>query len=95
MTKHLVYYNSLKSTSQATYFSLGLTSHKGARIKTSIDSGSYYYDVMVEIKDLNNPKEKESCNSVEDYNYRKCVDDFVFSDMFKVIILDFLSIIEE
>ena len=42
---------------------------------------------MVEIKDLNNPKEKELCNSVEDYSFRKCVDDFVLSEMFKVNII--------
>ncbi len=48
---------------------------------------------MVEIKDLNNPKEKDLCNSNEDYSYRKCVDDFVLSDMFKVIILNFYSVI--
>ena len=43
-----------------------------------------FYNIQIEIKDLNSPKGNELCNSTIDYSYMKCVDDVIQDQMNKV-----------
>ena len=71
--------------SYSTHFSLDLNSHKGSKIK--MENGrriTEFYNIQIEIKDLNSPKGNDLCNSAKDYSYKKCVDDLIQDQMNKV-----------
>ena len=67
--------------SMSTYFSIDLNSHKGERLRfTTADD---YYNVKVGMTDSNH--HDEECDSMENYSFHDCVDNFIINDLGKVI----------
>ena len=66
-----------------TKFGLDMNSHTGSRIKIS-NTNSNYFLVKTKLFDMNNPEERHLCNQDANYQYGKCVDDYIQNDLQKV-----------
>ena len=69
---------------RSSFSSINLHSHQGADIKGFKEGYSRKYFVQVVVKDMDNPRERKSCNEDRSYSYSECVDDSIHQIVLKV-----------